>query len=290
MHRIGIMQGRLSPARNGKIQTFPGEAWKAEFPLAREIGYELIEWVLDTTDLDINPLLFEEGRKEINAYKQQYGIEITSVCCDYFVEFPFHSDKPDIRLQSHGMLLELIRVCREVGIVFIELPLIGQSSIKEKKDADIVVTLFNDLVPMLEAKNVCLLLETDLSPETLKELLKRMPSDRIQINYDTGNSAYWSFDTVYELSSYGRRIGNIHIKDCTPKDYSVVLGTGNVDFKLSFEWFSKCNYKGDFILQAVRGENDIELAKQFYFFTKKFVDNFTSDYTSRRQVLGMKNK
>lgn len=276
MHRIGIMQGRLSPAKHGKIQTFPGEAWKTEFKLAREIGYELIEWVLDTTDLDINPLLSEEGRKEINAYKQKYGIEITSVCSDYFVEFPFHSHNSNIRLQSHGMLLELIRVCREVGIMFIELPLIGKSSIKDTKDADIVVALFNDLVPMLEAKDMYLLLETDLSPENLKELLKKMPSTRIQINYDTGNSAYWEFDTVYELSSYGNRIGNIHIKDCTPKDYSVMLGTGNVDFKLSFEWFNKCNYKGDFILQAVRGKNDIELAKQFYLFTKEFVDNFMS--------------
>jgi hexulose-6-phosphate isomerase len=246
------MQGRLSPTRNGKIQTFPGEAWKTEFALAKEIGYELIEWVLDTTDLNINPLLSEGGRKEINAYKQKYAIGITSVCCDYFVEFPFHSDKLEIRLQSHGMLLELIRVCREVGIMFIELPLIGQSSIKEKKDADIIVTLFNDLVPILEAKDIYLLLETDLSPESLKELLKKMPSTRIQINYDTGNSAYWEFDTVYELSSYGNRIGNIHIKDCTPKDYSVILGTGNVDFKQSFELFKKYNYKGDFILQGAQ--------------------------------------
>ena len=276
MHRIGIMQGRLSPVRNGKIQTFPGEAWKKEFDLANEIGYELIEWVLDTTDLNINPLLTEEGRKEINAYKQQYGIEITSVCCDYFIEFPFHSKQQEIRLQSHGMLLELIRVCREVGIMFIELPLIGQSSIKDKNDADIVVTLFNDLIPILEAKDMYLLLETDLSPQNLKELLYKMPSERILINYDTGNSAYWEFDTVFELSTYGDRIGNIHIKDCTPKDYSVMLGTGNVDFKLSFEWFNKCNYKGDFILQAVRGGDDIELAKQFYLFTKKLVDNFMS--------------
>lgn len=274
MHRIGIMQGRLSPARNGKIQTFPGEAWRNEFALAKEIGYELIEWVLDTTDLNINPLLSEVGRKEINTYKQQFGIEITSVCCDYFVEFPFHSDRPDIRLQSHGMLLELIRVCREVGIMFIELPLIGQSSIKEKKDAEIVVALFNDLLPILNAKDMYLLLETDLSPESLKELLNKMPSDRIQINYDTGNSAYWEFDPVYELSTYGNRIGNIHIKDCTPKDYSVMLGSGSVDFKQSFELFNKCNYKGDFILQAVRGENDFELAKQFFGFTKQFVDTF----------------
>lgn len=272
MNRIGIMQGRLSPVKNGKIQTFPADTWREEFALAKDIGYELIEWVFDTTDLERNPLLSEDGRKEINRYKNEYAIDITSVCCDYFIDFPFHSEQLDIRLQSHGMLVELIRICPEVGIKFIELPLIGKSSIKEKKDALVVIPFFNDLIPMLESKDIFLLLETDISPENLKELLKEIPSNRIQINYDTGNSAYWEFDTEYELSSYGNRIGNIHIKDCTPKDYSVMLGTGNVNFDLSFSWFKKLNYKGDFIIQATRGNDDVELARSFYHFAKEYVD------------------
>ena len=133
MHRIGIMQGRLSPSKNGKIQVFPLDTWKEEFALAKEIGYELIEWVLDTTDLTQNPLLTPGGRQEINQNKKKYGIDVPSVCCDYFVEYPFHDAALDVRLQSHGMLLELIRVCPEVDINLIELPLIGKSSIKKRK-------------------------------------------------------------------------------------------------------------------------------------------------------------
>ena len=45
--RIGIMQGRLSKPLNGKIQSFPLNTWEKEFYLAKEIGFELIEWVLD---------------------------------------------------------------------------------------------------------------------------------------------------------------------------------------------------------------------------------------------------
>jgi L-ribulose-5-phosphate 3-epimerase len=273
MHRIGIMQGRLSPMEDGKIQTFPKDTWRDEFALAKQIGYELIEWVLDT-ELKANPLLSPEGRKEMNTYQEQYGIAVPSVCCDYFVEYPFHAAQPEIRVQSHGMLLELVRVCPEVGIKLIELPLIGASSIKDEQNALQAVLLFNDLVPLLEEKDIYLLLETDLPPAAVGKLLAQIPSKRIQVNYDTGNSAYWEFNAESELSTYGSRIGNIHIKDCTPKDYSVTLGSGNVDFNLSFAWFQKSNYKGDFILQAARGQNDVELAKTYFQFTSKYIHRF----------------
>jgi L-ribulose-5-phosphate 3-epimerase len=278
MHRIGIMQGRLSPVRDGKIQTFPKDTWRDEFALAKDIGYELIEWVLDT-ELAANPLLSPEGRKEMNTYQQQYNITVPSVCCDYFVEYPFHSPQSEIRLQSHGMLLELIRVCPEAGIKLIELPLIGASSIREELDASNVVLLFNDLVPLLEKKDMCLVLETDLPPDAVGKLLAQMPSERIQVNYDTGNSAYWKFNAEDELSTYGSRIGNIHIKDCTPKDYSVALGSGNVDFDLSFNWFKKVNYKGDFILQAARGPNDIDVARMYYQFTRSHIYRFFNTHS-----------
>jgi sugar phosphate isomerase/epimerase len=76
------------------------------------------------------------------------------------------------------------------------------------------------------------------------------------------------------LSNYGKRIGNIHIKDCTPEDYSVKLGKGNVNFELSFEWFRRIGYTGDFILQAVRGKNDFELANDFYQFTNHYIQKY----------------
>ncbi|TAJ51866.1 MAG: sugar phosphate isomerase/epimerase [Chitinophagaceae bacterium] len=274
MHRIGIMQGRLSPMKNGIIQTFPADTWKEEFPLANEIGYELIEWVLDLTDIDRNPLLTKEGRREINEYKQKYNIAVPSVCCDYFIAFPFHSESLEIRMQAQGMLWELVRICPEVGIQFLEIPLIGKSSIKDPAAAETVIRLFKDIEPLLEEKDLYLLLETDILPEDLTELLKGISTKRIQLNYDTGNSAYWGFDTKYELSHYGDRIGNIHIKDCTPKDYSVMLGTGNVDFDLTFSMLKDLQYSGDFILQATRGADDVALARTFFDFTKNYIQKY----------------
>ena len=66
IQKIGFMQGRLSPLVNGRIQTFPWENWKDEFPLAQQINIHLMEWTLDQERLYENPLLTETGQAEIS--------------------------------------------------------------------------------------------------------------------------------------------------------------------------------------------------------------------------------
>ena len=89
-----------------------------------------------------------------------------------------------------------------------------------------------------------------------------------------GNSAFWNFDIQKEFLSYGKLISNVHIKDCTPKNYTVQLGNGNVNFDEIFLLLKKNNYKADFILQAARGENDFQIAKKQFQFAKKYVEKF----------------
>jgi L-ribulose-5-phosphate 3-epimerase len=273
-HRLGIMQGRLSPLIDGQIQSFPVDTWEKEFANAAECGFEIMEWVLDAPYVQSNPLLQKEGRKRINSCIEKYAVEVPSVCCDYFVDFPLCSDDLEIRIKAKGMLLELIEVCPEIGINLIEIPLIGRSSIKENSHQEATLSFLFSLYEILEKKDMFLLLETDLEPLEVKKITDLFPSNRIQINYDTGNSAYWGFDTEYELLNYGEHIGNIHIKDCTPEKYSVNLGEGNVDFDLSFQLFKKMGYKGDFILQAVRGKDDVGIAKNFKEFTEQYLNKY----------------
>ncbi len=40
---LGIMQGRLVPPVDGKIQAFPAGSWERELLLARQAGLDLIE-------------------------------------------------------------------------------------------------------------------------------------------------------------------------------------------------------------------------------------------------------
>ena len=45
--RIGFMQGRLSPQVGDRIQAFPRDHWREEFPIAERLGFPLMEWTLD---------------------------------------------------------------------------------------------------------------------------------------------------------------------------------------------------------------------------------------------------
>ena len=62
---IGFMQGRLSALVDGKIQAFPWNEWRQEFPRAKALGLGRMEWTLDQERLRDNPLTTAAGRAEI---------------------------------------------------------------------------------------------------------------------------------------------------------------------------------------------------------------------------------
>lgn len=271
-HRIGFVQGRLSPIVNGKIQAFPALTWRDEFAWAREDGFNVIEWVLDTVDLDKNPLLTLEGRKEILQLKKEYNIDVPSICADYFMQVSIVSEDQKVAKQSFDMLTHVVSVAREVNIKFLEVPLIGDSSVKDLQKMRQFREILTKILPILEKSELKILLEMDLSPDQMLNFFSKRVPEWLFINYDCGNSAYWKYDLDTEMENYGNRIANVHIKDCTPESYSVPLGEGAVDFDKFFSYLRKFNYQGDFILQSVRGENHRELAKKFQLFTQQMIE------------------
>ena len=105
-NKIGIMSGRLSQPINQAIQTFPKETWKDEFEKANRIGFEKIEWIFDYQK---NPIMEDDGVKEIKKYSEKYDIEINSICADYFMEAPLHAlSKEEVKV-SQNVLKILIQ-------------------------------------------------------------------------------------------------------------------------------------------------------------------------------------
>ena len=76
------MQGRLSNTINGKIQSFPFNNWEKEFEVAQEIGFGCIEWVIDSSGIENNPLFNDAKHKIINKLIEKYSIPIPVVCHD----------------------------------------------------------------------------------------------------------------------------------------------------------------------------------------------------------------
>lgn len=276
MNGIGIMQGRLSPVIDNKIQAFPLTTWREEFAIARDCGFQMIEWVFDDMEITSNPIYSKEGRAEICRLIEKFNVTVPSICCDYFMTYPLQAKDLSVRLKSREVLVELIRISGEIGIKYIELPMIGEAGVEEKRSAQIILELLDDISDLLAKYNIYILLELSLKPEEVLQFFNQISSNMIQINYDTGNSAYWRFDINKEIPVYGSKIGNVHIKDCTPEDYSVPLGKGNVDFEQSFKLLKKVGYSGDFILQTARtvDGSHIDEATKYFRFTQSFVNKY----------------
>ena len=213
MTNIGIMQGRLVPPTDNRIQCFPRQRWADEFALARQAGMDCIEWIYDLYGADVNPLATDAGIRKIKNLSRRHGVRILSICADYFMDKPLVRASPvelDERLNTFCWLLERGRL---IGINRIVIPFVDASRIDTQAEFDGVVTLLERLLLQVGQTGIEIHLETSLDPSRFAELLARLPDPLIKANYDSGNSSSLGYAPREEFAAYGERVGSVHIKD-----------------------------------------------------------------------------
>jgi len=251
---IGVMQGRLLPKYMGRYQAHPVGYWQQEFQYAADLDLDCIEFILDYDKVESNPLLNDRGIDEIISLSDKTGVKIYSICADYFMEAPLHSRNEDSAQKNRKILKNLLDKTRRLGVKNIVIPCVDNSSLHNDED---IMRFYNGLSPLIEtAENydINLSLETDLQPNRFVELLDKFDSNKVTVNYDTGNSAALGYDIEQEFKCYGQDITDIHIKDRVLGGGSVILGTGSTNFRELFKSVKIYNYKGPFIMQAYRDD------------------------------------
>ena len=267
---IGVMQGRLLPKYQGRYQAHPVDNWKPEFKLAKTKSLDCIEFILDYNDIEKNPLMNEEGIKEIKKEVNNSGVKVLSVCADYFMEAPFHKDNEHEISKSQNILKRLIDSSVMIGIENIIIPCVDQSSLKVQ-DFEKFILNIKELINYEEKNSINICLETDLPPKEFKNLIESFPNTNIKVNYDIGNSASLGYNIIEEFEYYGNYISDVHIKDRLLNGGSVELGTGNADFNSLLNELTKIEYSGLIILQAYRDDQGLNIFnKQHEFFINKF--------------------
>lgn len=265
MNSIGVMQGRLVPRIDGRIQAFPWRNWQTEFGTAAELGFDAIEFIFEGGEpgIDSHPLLTSSGQAEIRQLVGATGVDVPSICADYFMSEPLFRDSPAQRTRRLNVLRDLIRGAAAVGARLIEIPCVDQSSLTSEAEHDALIAALEAALPLAREQRVNLLLETDLPPHAFAALLSRIDEPEVGANYDTGNSASLGFDTVQEIEAYGDRILNIHIKDRVLHGTTVPLGTGNANFPAFFAALRDRGYDRGFILQTARDPDDVGVARKY---------------------------
>ena len=260
MTHIGIMQGRLVPPTDDRIQCFPRERWADEFELAAQAGLDCIEWIYDLYGADVNPLATNSGLEKLRDLSAKHKVKILSICADYFM------DKPLVRASQAEMedrlntLYWLLERGRLIGINRMVVPFVDASRIDTQDEFDGVVMLLQRVLEQTRETGIEIHLETSLAPSRFAELLSRLPDPRLKVNYDSGNSSSLGYAPREEFAAYGERVGSVHIKDRLLGASTVPLGTGDADFAGLAEGLRKVAYQGDFILQVARGTSGEEVA------------------------------
>jgi len=260
-NEIGIMQGRLSPRIDGKIQAYPANTWQKEFEIAQEIGYAAIEWIVENP-VEINALMTDSGKAEIKKVIASTGVRIDYVCADIFMQQPLVRMTEETKSQNKEYLASILKNAKEVGAIGVEIPFVDNSSIKNETEKQEFIDVMQDAFNLAKEMDLKISLETDLPPINFKVLLENIDLDYVQANYDIGNSASLGFDPKEELEAYGLKILNVHVKDRKLGSTTVPLGTGNANINYVFQKLKEIGYSGGLTMQAVRGENDIETAKE----------------------------
>ena len=260
-NEIGIMQGRLSPRIDGKIQAYPASTWQKEFEIAQEIGYSAIEWIVEKP-VETNALMTDSGKAEIKKMIASTGVRIDYVCADIFMQQPLVRMTKDTKSQNKEYLSAILKNAKEVGAIGVEIPFVDNSSIKSENEKLEFIDVMQDAFKLAKDLELKLSLETDLPPIEFRELLESIDLDHVQANYDIGNSASLGFDPREELEAYGLKILNVHVKDRKLGSTTVPLGTGNANINFVLQKLQEIGYRGGLTMQAARGENDVETARE----------------------------
>jgi hexulose-6-phosphate isomerase len=259
---IGIMQGRLSPAVNGKIQAFPAENWRLEFERAKALKLDDIEWILESL-LEANPLWTESGLAEVRRAVKNTGVRVDFICADYFMESPFVRMSPEKLAHNRSVLMKTIDQAAILGVKGIEIPCVDASAIHSRAEEDELASAIEPCLDYAAGKRVEIGLETSLPPDRFQALLKRIEHPALKANYDTGNSASLGYNPKEEVDAYGKWINNVHIKDRILGGSTVPLGTGHADIPRFLKLLKLSGYSGGFVLQAARGADDVATARQY---------------------------
>jgi hexulose-6-phosphate isomerase len=245
---------------DGRIQCFPRDNWTDEFALAAQARLDCIEWIYDEYGADTNPLATDMGIDSMLHLADKHGVRVVSLCADYFMDWPLvrvHGAELEERI---GVLFWLMERCRRLGAERVVLPFVDASRIDTDVELDHVVAALGRTLQRAEETGLEIHVEASLRPERFAELLERLPSALLKVNYDSGNSSSLSYDPRAEFSAYGERVGSVHIKDRLKGGGTVPLGTGDADLPAVFSCLRQLDYAGDIIMQVARDVPGDEVA------------------------------
>lgn len=261
MNTIGIMQGRLTPAAPGRPQRFPWSSWRDEFALARECGFDHVEWLVTAERIDENPLSTAAGVAAITQQARATGVTVRSVCADCFITHPLVR-VPAAEVRARVRQLEhLIGQASRLGADVVLLPMLEGGAILDRAEGMAVIEALTGAFERAAQAGIRVGLETDLAAADLAALIDHAGTGSAAAYYDLGNAAARGANAAHEIRTLGDRLCGVHVKDRPRAGASVSLGAGGVDFPSCLEALGTVGYDSPLILETPAGADPVSAAR-----------------------------
>lgn len=278
------MQGRLSPPVPGRLQAFPWSSWEEEFSRARACGFDIVEWLFEADRYEQNPIWTRTGVERIGRHIADTGIQLRSVCADYFMAHPFFRVTEQERAQSVAVLTGLVARAATVGVRTILLPVLEASEIRTDLEKVQLLDSLAEPLTLAAAHGIRLGLETELPASEYRDLVEQGNHPALGVYYDTGNAAAKGYDIAADIRTLKPFLCGVHIKDRGHGGPSVLLGQGAADFESFFHVLAEVVYTGPLVLQTAFGENYLDVAQTHLMFVKDYLARWSGAVESVSEV------
>ncbi len=226
----------------------------SKIALAREIGLDGIQVSLQFPTDGKTPHLREPATQA--AFRRaalENGIQI----CSLAIGSPGKSRLPLHTNPAAAILLtEAVEVARNLGTNNILLPILGDSHIDMKNQAqvDTFVGMMKEVARYAERYEVVVGLEDWVSAEDNIRLLDAIGSDYVAVYYDAHNIVPRVKDIYAEPKMLGRRIHQIHVKNA---DMLMSGPGGRLEWPRMAQEFYEIGYRGWYVLETGSPTKDI---------------------------------
>ena len=267
--QIGLIQGRLSPRPKNTLQAFPWKTWQDEFHLAKKLGFAGLEWIYEAEKAEQNPIWTDAGIELILNHIHETGVQVLSVCADYFMMHRLAGGSEADRRKAVEILQRLIVQSKRVGARRILLPLLESSALSSDALKDQAEKSITTCLSTAESQGITLGLEMDVGGREYAQFINRFSHPLVQAYYDTGNSTAKGFDIENDVCWVKECLCAIHIKDRKLGGESQPLGSGDANFHGFFSTIA--DFKGDFVLQSYFQDDPVREAYDNLEFVRRHI-------------------
>lgn len=239
----------------GTLESVLRSDWRALFPRAASLGFDVVELGVRAADYRATELWVEGGLEELKKRSTRSGIPIASICLHTFWTYTFADHDVSERATAKQILFHTYDACRALDAKTILVPVTNPNKLPEEEAARRWIQEVKAVAPGAEKAGVRIALEVVggshvITGEQMRDTLEAIGSPAVGAYFDFGNSLMLGSDPVKDIGILGDRIFQVHVKDPRKDRKPCLLGEGDVDLEGCLKALVDIDYSGPLVFET----------------------------------------